>query len=56
MAVAGALTRFIENPRGTLTIKLIPKGRVAMMQLLDVLKGNPLAALTRFQVEAATGR
>jgi hypothetical protein len=56
MAVAGALTRFIENPRGTLTVKLTPKGKVAMMQLLDVLMGNPLAALARFQVEATTGR
>jgi hypothetical protein len=56
MAVAGALTRFIENPRGTLTIKLTPRGKVAMMQLLDVLKGNPLTALARFQIEATTGR
>jgi hypothetical protein len=56
MAVAGALTRFIETPRGTLTIKLIPRGKVAMMQLLDVLKTGPVAALARFQVEATTGR
>jgi hypothetical protein len=56
MAIAGALTRFVESPRGTLTIRLTPKGRVAMMQLLDLLKGNPFAALTRFQVEATTGR
>jgi len=56
MAIAGALTRFIENPRGTLTIKLTPKGKVAMMQLVEALKGNPLAALARFQVEATTGR
>lgn len=56
MAIAGAVTRFIEAPRGTLTIKLIPKGKVAMMQLIEALKTNPLAALARFQVEATTGR
>ena len=56
MAIAGAVTRFIENPRGTLTVKLTPKGKVPMMALLEGMKGNPLAALARFQVEASTGR
>jgi hypothetical protein len=56
MAIAGALTRFIENPRGTLTIKLTPRGKVAMMQILEAMKTSPVAALARFQVEATTGR
>jgi hypothetical protein len=56
MAIAGALTRFIENPRGTLAIKLTPKGKVPAMQLVEALKSNPLSALARFQVEASTGR
>ena len=56
MALAGALTRFIENPRGTLTIKLVPKGKVGMTELADALRSNPIAALARFQVEAVTGR
>ncbi len=56
MALAGALTRFIENPRGTLTIKLTPRGRVGMMQILDGMKTSPIAALARFQIEATTGR
>jgi hypothetical protein len=56
MAIAGALTRFIENPRGTLTIKLTPKGKVGMMQILEAMKTSPVAALARFQVEATTGR
>jgi hypothetical protein len=56
VAVAGALTRFIENPRGTLTIKLTPRGKVAMMEIMAATKGNPLAALVRFQIEATTGR
>jgi hypothetical protein len=55
-AVAGALTRFIENPRGTLTIKLTPKGKVAMMQIVESLKTGTLAAFARFQIEATTGR
>jgi len=54
--VADALTRFIENPRGTLTIKLTPKGKVAMMEIVQAMKTSPVAALGRFQVEAATGR
>jgi hypothetical protein len=56
MAVAGALTRFIENPRGTLTIKLTPKGKVGMMQILEAMKTSPVAALARFQVDVTTGR
>jgi len=56
MAVADALTRFIENPRGTLTVKLTPKGKVAMMQIIEAMKTSPVAALARFKVEAITGR
>ncbi len=56
MALAGAITRFIENPRGTLTIKLTPRGKVSAMQLLEAMKTGPVAALARFQIEATTGR
>jgi hypothetical protein len=56
MALAGTLIRFIENPRGTLTVKLTPRGKVAMLGLVDSLRTNPLAALARFQVDASTGR
>jgi hypothetical protein len=56
MAIAGALTRFIENPRGTFTVKLTPKGKVPVMSLVETIKTNPLSALARFQVEATTGR
>lgn len=56
MALAGVLTRFIENPRGTLNIKLTPRGKVSAMQLLEAMKTSPIAALARFQVEATTGR
>jgi hypothetical protein len=56
MAIAGAIVRSIESPRGTLSIKLTPRGKVAMMGLVDTLRTNPLAALARFQVDAAVGR
>jgi hypothetical protein len=48
--------RFIENPRGTLTIKLTPQGKVPAMQLVGALRDGPLAALARFRMEASTGR
>jgi hypothetical protein len=54
--ITDALARFIETPRGTLTIKLTPQGRVPAMQLVGALKDGPLAALARFRVEASTGR
>ncbi|MEJ0077252.1 MAG: hypothetical protein WDO17_17800 [Alphaproteobacteria bacterium] len=56
MAVAGALTRFIENPRGTLTIKVTPRGKVSAMQVLESIRTGSLAAFARFQIEATTGR
>jgi hypothetical protein len=56
MAIAGALTRFIENPRGMLTVKLVPRGKVGMMQIVGAIKTSPVAALAHFQVEATTGR
>jgi hypothetical protein len=56
VAIATALARFIESPRGTLTVKLTPRGRVAMMDIAQSLKGAPLEALGRFQVDASNGR
>ena len=56
MAIAGAIVRFIETPRGTLNVKLTPKGKVPLMQVIDTLRSDPLAALARFQVEATNGR
>jgi hypothetical protein len=56
MAVGGAIARFIETPRGTLTLRLTPKGKVSLMEIMEAGKANPFDALARFQVEAAVGR
>jgi len=56
MAIAGALARFVELPRGTLTIRLTPKGKVAMTGIIEAMKTSPVAALERFQVDASAGR
>jgi hypothetical protein len=54
-ALADALAHFVESPRGTLTLKLTPRGKVPAMQLVQVLKVDPLVALAQFQVEVSTG-
>jgi hypothetical protein len=51
-----ALARFIENPKGTLTLKLTPRAKVPAMQLFQALKIDPSVALAQFQVEVSTGR
>jgi hypothetical protein len=55
LAVADALGRFIENPRGTLIIKLTPRGKVPAMQLVQTIKTDPFVALAQFQVEVSSG-
>jgi len=55
-AIVEALTDFIATPRGTLTLKLTPRGKVPAMQLIQALRTDPLVALAQFQVEASTGR
>ena len=42
MAIVEALARFIENPNGTLTLKLTPRGKVPVMPLIQALKTDPL--------------
>jgi hypothetical protein len=54
LAAAEALVHFIENPRGTLIIKLTPLGKVPALQLIQVMKTDPLVALAQFRVEVST--
>jgi hypothetical protein len=49
-----AVAHSIENPRGTLTLKLTPRGKVPAIQLIQTLQTNPQGALTQFQIEAST--
>jgi hypothetical protein len=54
--IADALARFIENPKGTLTLKLTPRAKAPAMQLIQALKTDPSIALAQFRIEASTGR
>jgi hypothetical protein len=55
VAVAEALAHFIENPKGTLIIKLTPLGKVPALELIQAIKTDPLMALAQFRVEVSTG-
>jgi hypothetical protein len=54
--IVDALARFIENPKGTLTLKLTPRAKAPAMQLIQALKIDPSIALAQFKIEASTGR
>jgi hypothetical protein len=54
-AAVQALARFVESPGQTLVITLTPLGKVPAMQLLQLLKTDPLIALAQFRIEASTG-
>ena len=55
LAAAEALARFIEAPRGTLTLKLTPLGKVPALQLVQLMKTDPMIALTQFRIEVSSG-
>jgi hypothetical protein len=54
--VVKAIASFIEQSRGTLTIRLSPKTPVSLMLLINSAAEDPIAALTQFRIEAATSR
>jgi hypothetical protein len=54
--IADALARFIENPKGTLALKLTPRAKAPAMQLIQALKTDPSIALAQFRIEASTSR
>ena len=55
LAAAEAIARFIETPRGTLTLKLTPLAKVPAMQLVGLMKTDPMTALAQFRIEASSG-
>jgi len=54
-AAVEALARFVESPGQTLNIKLTPTGKVPALQLMQMLKTDPMVALAQFRIEASTG-
>ncbi len=55
MAAVQALARFLESPGQTLIIKLTPRAKVPALQLIQLLKTDPVIALAQFRIEASTG-
>jgi hypothetical protein len=54
-AIRGAVVSFVETPGQTLIIKLTPRAKVPAIQLVQMLKTDPLMALAQFRIEASTG-
>jgi hypothetical protein len=50
-----ALARFLESPGQTLIIKLTPRAKVPALQLFQLLKTDPVIALSQFRIETSTG-
>ncbi|QDF37715.1 hypothetical protein FJN17_09095 [Bradyrhizobium symbiodeficiens] len=50
-----ALAGFVETPGQTLTIKLAPRAKVPLLQLMQLVQSDPESALAQFKVEASTG-
>jgi hypothetical protein len=50
-----AISRFIETPHQTLTLKLIPRAKVPAMQLVQLIGTDPPSAAAQFKIEASTG-
>lgn len=50
-----ALAGFVETPGQTLTIKLAPRAKVPLLQLMQLVQSDPESALAQFKIEASTG-
>jgi hypothetical protein len=54
--LADAIAAFVETPKGTLGIKLVPKTRTPVMALFAEGQVDPVAVLSRFNVKADATR
>jgi hypothetical protein len=54
-AAVDAIARFVETPGQTLSIKLSPRAKAPLMQLMQLLQADPQSALAQFGIEASTG-
>ncbi|TQF34448.1 hypothetical protein [Bradyrhizobium sp. UNPA324] len=50
-----ALAGFVETSGQTLTVKLTPRAKVPLMQLMQLSRSDPESALAQFKIEASTG-
>jgi hypothetical protein len=50
-----AIASFVGTPGQTLVIKLMPRAKVPLMQLMQLLQIDPESALAQFRIEASTG-
>ena len=55
VAAVDAIAHFVESPGQTLTLKLTPTSKIPVMQLMQMLKTDPMHALAQFRIEASTG-
>lgn len=54
-AAVDAIARFVETPGQALAIKLAPRAKAPLMQLMQLLQTDPQSALAQFRIEASTG-
>ncbi|WP_050627587.1 hypothetical protein [Bradyrhizobium viridifuturi] len=54
-ALVTAVSQFIETPGQTLVIRLTPRAKAPVLQLMQLLKTDPQSALAQFKIEASTG-
>jgi hypothetical protein len=50
-----ALAGFVETSGQTLSVKLMPRAKVPLMQLMQLSQSDPESALAQFRIEASTG-
>jgi hypothetical protein len=50
-----AIASFVETPGQTLVIKVTPRAKAPLMQLLQLVQADPESALAQFRIEASTG-
>ncbi|WP_314950313.1 hypothetical protein [Bradyrhizobium cosmicum] len=50
-----AIASFIETPGQTLVIKVTPRAKVPLMQLMQLFNADPEGTLAQFNIEASTG-
>ncbi|MBR0813247.1 hypothetical protein JQ544_17060 [Bradyrhizobium diazoefficiens] len=54
-AAVDALAGFVATSGQTLTIKLAPRAKVPLMQLMQLIQTDPESSLAQFSIEASTG-